>query len=205
MVDNQIETSAVTDQRLLSVLRRVPRELFVPAARRALAYTDAPHPLGNRRILPAPAVFARLVQLAGIRETDRVLDHGAGNGYSTAVLAGLAREVVALDSDPAMTQAARTTLRDLGIANVEIRAGDISAQHFNTFDAIIIEGAVDEVPDALIRLLAPDGRLVCIVRQGPTGIASLSTRTSTGVVTRSSFNATLPLLEQAAAPEVFVF
>ncbi len=104
-----------------------------------------------------------------------------------------------------MAQAARSTLRDLGIANVEIRAGDISAQHFNTFDAIIIEGAVDEVPDALIRLLAPDGRLVCIVRQGPTGIASLSTRTSTGVVTRSSFNATLPLLEQAAAPEVFVF
>ncbi|MNL33506.1 Protein-L-isoaspartate O-methyltransferase [compost metagenome] len=150
-------------------------------------------------------MFARLVQLAGIRETDRVLDHGAGNGYSTAVLAGLAREVIALDSDPAMAQAARTTLRDLGIANVEIRAGDISAQHFNTFDAIIIEGAVDEVPDALIRLLAPNGRLVCIVRQGPTGIASLSTRTSTGVVTRSSFNATLPLLEQAAAPEVFVF
>ena len=94
MVDNQIETSAVTDQRLLSVLRRVPRELFVPAARRALAYTDAPHPLGNGRTLPAPAVFARLVQLAGILETDRVLDHGAGNGYSTAVLAGLAREVL---------------------------------------------------------------------------------------------------------------
>lgn len=205
MVENQVETSSVTDQRLLKVLRQVPREQFVPPARRALAYSDSPHPLGKGRILPAPAVFARLVQLAAVAETDRVLDYGCGNGYSTAVLAGLARQVIAFDPDAAMADAASTILTGLAIDNARITTGEYSARDFNTFDVIMVEGAVDAVPDALIRSLAPGGRLVCLVRQGPTGVATLLTNTPQGVVTRSSFNATLPLLDPAPVPEVFEF
>lgn len=205
MVENQIQTSAVTDVRVLKAFHRVPRERFVPDSRNALAYSDAHHPLGNGRILPAPAVFARLVQLAEIKATDRVLDYGAASGYSTAIIADIAREVVGLERDPDLATRAQTTLMELGVANAAIVAESDLAPNLNTFDAIVVEGAVNEVAKNLLEKLAMGGRLVCLLRRGPTGIATVYTRMSDGVVSTSSFNATLPPMDLAPTPETFVF
>lgn len=204
MVDNQIATSSVTEPRLLSVLGRVPRELFVPADRRALAYSDAHHPLGNGRFLAPPAVFAKLVQLAEISDTYRVLDYWPGTGYSTAVLAGLARKVVAVEPDAGLAAATRGNLASLGISNATV-AQDLHAFGAGTFDAILVEGAIGKVSEALLDLLAMGGRLVCLLRQGPVGIATVQTKTAEGVATRTWFNATLPLVDLQPEPEIFVF
>lgn len=205
MVEHQVETSGVTDRRLLSVLNRVPRELSVPPERRDLAYSDAPHPLGHGRFLPAPATFARLVQLAAVTGGDRVLDYAPGSGYSTAVLAGMAREVVGLEPDAALAETARITLDQLHLGNASMLTGDMHAPDLNTFDVIVVEGALDQVPEALLERLAPSGRLVCLLRRGPTGIATEYVRAPEGFASRAWFNATLPPLATGPAPEIFVF
>ena len=115
MVDNQVNTSSVTDGRLLAVLSRIPREIFVPADRQALAYSDAQHVLGDGRFLPAPATFARLIQLAEITPEDRILDYWPGSGYSAAVLAALGRDVVVVEPVPTLAETCRSRLGDLGI------------------------------------------------------------------------------------------
>lgn len=201
MVDQQIATSAVTSPRLLSALRRVPRELFVPIERRPLAYSDAHHPLGNGRFLPAPATFARLVQLADITDRDRVLDYWSATGYSTAVLAAIAQHVEAFEPDGALAEACRRNAVSLGLSNVSVST-EVTA---GPFDAIVVEGAVDRVPEALLSGLAMNGRLVCLIRNGPTAVATRIVRTETGLVTKSCFNATLPVLPAAPEPENFVF
>src|SRR3954463_10289763 len=99
MVDNQLRTSGITDHRLLGAMGEVPRERFVPAARQTLEYIDEAKPLSATRKLGPPAPFARLVQLAAIQHSDRVLDVGCGTGYSAAVLGHLASEVVAVEDD----------------------------------------------------------------------------------------------------------
>ncbi|MBJ3785547.1 protein-L-isoaspartate O-methyltransferase family protein [Devosia sediminis] len=202
MVDNQVATSSVTDPRLLSTLRRVPRELFLPADRHALAYSDAHHPLGQGRFLVAPAVFARLVQLTEVSETDRVLDYWPSTGYSTAVLSALARDVVGFEPDPALAAEARIRMAELGISNAvitqQLAPGDL-------FDVVLVEGAVAEIPADLLQKLAPGGRLVCLVRNGPVGVATVCLRGVTGIVTKTWFNATLPVIDLQPVPERFVF
>lgn len=205
MVDTQIATAGVNDPPLLSVFRQVPREIFVPASRRDLAYSDAHHPLGNGRFLAAPAVFAKLLQLARIEATDRVLDCWPGTGYSTAIIAGLAREVVALEPDAALAQTCRANLEALDIGNGRVVNGDETAPNINTFNVIMVEGAIAEVPHGLLDKLAPGGRLVCLLRRGPVGVATVHEKTDTGFTTQTSFNANLPGVGSAPPPEQFVF
>src|SRR4051812_12390490 len=120
MVDCQVRPADVTDLRIISALLEVPRELFVPAARRAVAYLDvdcAVNQSGSARALLKPMVFAKLIQAAGITETDRVLDVGCATGYSTAVLEKLAASVIALEEDPALVRAAAEALAQCGAEN----------------------------------------------------------------------------------------
>lgn len=206
MVDNQLRTSAVTDPRLLAVMGRVPRERFVPEAWRALAYSDAPVPLGNGRKLASPAPFARLVQLAEIEPGDRVLDLGCATGYSTAVLAGLAGEVVGVDPDAALVESARATLADLGIP-ADIRAGPIDGSGLSggPFDVIVIENAVDAVPTGLWQHLADHGRLVALIGSGMAAAAHIFVKTGDDIAGRAGFNATLPPAAGTGAEDMFVF
>ena len=133
MVDGQVRTTDVTDLSLLDALLAVPREEFVPAARRSLAYIDedleiAPASGGlPARFLMEPSPFARLVQLADVKPGDFVLDVGAGTGYSSAVLSRLVGAVVALESDPALAQLAQATLSRLGYDTVAVVEGDLAA------------------------------------------------------------------------------
>jgi protein-L-isoaspartate(D-aspartate) O-methyltransferase len=135
MVDGQVRTTDVTDAAILTAMLSIPRELFVAEARRPLAYIDedieiAPAVDGrSARYLMEPSPLARLLQLAGIRSTDRVLDVGAGTGYASAVLSNIASAVVGLESDASLAAAARSTLADLGVANVTIVEGPLEAGH----------------------------------------------------------------------------
>jgi len=210
MVDSQLRTSNVSDKRLLVAMGQVPRERFVPAERRPLAYIDGEHPLQpgrSRRALAAPAPFARLVQLAAVQPQDRVLDLGCGTGYSTAVLAALAAEVVGVEEHPELAAQARENVAALGIANATIVEPPLQhapAAH-DPFDVIVVEGAVDMVPDELVARLADGGRLVALVRRGPAAVANLFVKSGKEVAARADFDGTLPPLADRAAEEPFVF
>jgi protein-L-isoaspartate(D-aspartate) O-methyltransferase len=207
MVDNQLRTSNVTDRRVLAAMLAVPREQFVPADRKALAYIDDAHDLGHGRSLAAPAPFAKLLQLAEIESTDAVLDVGAGLGYSTAVLAHLAHEVIGVEAESVLAAEAQKSLAAIGVTNAEVMAGsfDAVAPGAKSFDVIVLEGAVADVPPALFNLLAEGGRLVALIQRGAAAVANVYVKSGGAVNARSEFNATLPPLQTAKSADVFVF
>jgi protein-L-isoaspartate(D-aspartate) O-methyltransferase len=174
MVDTQLRPNEVTDGRLLDAMRGVPRELFVPAVLRGLAYMDEslevfPSTDGApARYLLAPMVLARLIQLAAVEPDDTVLDVGCATGYSTAVLARLAQSVVGLEAEPELVKAARRVLHDLGSANAEIVRGPLNAGHKKgaPYDVILLNGSVPEPPEALLGQLKENGRLAAVI-SGP--------------------------------------
>lgn len=207
MVDNQLRTNNVTDRRLLVAMGAVARENFVPAARRELAYIDEVHDLGHGRAMPAPAPFAKLIQLAEVDADDAVLDLGAGLGYSTAVLARLAREVVGVESNAELAQQAQKALADAGVNNARIVVSSFEdvEPHAEGFDVIVLEGTVDEEPRYLFKLLREGGRLVAMIRRGPTAVAHVFVKTGETVNSRAEFNTSLPPLTIAPKAEEFVF
>lgn len=208
MVDNQLRTSGVTEHRLLARMAMIPRELFVSASRKPVAYIDDVQWLGEpgaRRFLAPPALLAKLLQLAEISETDSVLDIGAATGYSTAVIGGLAASVTGLEANAGLASLARTNLDELGIANASIVVGDLGALRGQLFDVVIVEGALDSVPQAFLAVLRDGGRLVALIRSGGVAVANVFVKTGATITARGEFNATLPPLDAARPVEEFVF
>ena len=207
MVDNQLRTGGITDRRLLNAMGEVPRELFVPAARRELAYIDEAQPLGQGRRLGAPAPFAKLVQLAAIEGTDHVLDLGCGSGYSAAVLSRLAASVVAVEDNAALAAEARLTLKAVGAGNVTLLEGPLAGAGgaHGSYDVIVVEGVVNTVDEAILAQLKPEGRLVALLAApGQVPVAHLFAKSGQGVAASASFDARLPRLAPAPDPG-FVF
>lgn len=163
MVDSQLRTNAVNDPRVTAAIETVAREDFVPADRRAVAYVDRAVPLSDQRAMNPALITARLIVEAGIAATDSVLIVGAASGYAAAVVAGLATSVVALESDAQLVAAAKQHLK--GLANVTVVSGDLAKGHAKAapYDVILIDGAVEQVPEALIRQLVDGGRLAAAV------------------------------------------
>ena len=197
MIDGQIRTTDVTDNRLLDVLSSVPRELFVLPQHRSLAYIDedllisASGEHGEARFLMEPSPFAKLVQLASVRATDRVLDVGCGSGYSTAVLALLSAHVTGLESDGELAAMARSGLASLGIANAVIVEGPLLGGYGDgaPYDVIMIGGAVEFIPDTLFNQLSEGGRLVAVEGQGNAGVARIYVKSGGLASGRRAFNA----------------
>lgn len=205
MVESQIRTNKVTDDRLVGALRVVPRHVFVPPARQAMAYSDEPVALGNGRSLMPPMEAARLYQAAAVTADDLVLVVGAATGYGAAVLGLLASAVVALEEDESLLESARSVLEggqeelaELGTGdNIFLVEGPLAAgwEKQAPYDVIAIEGAVEEVPEAILGQLAVGGRLVCVVREpGKPGIATLMRKTDTSIGATNLFDAMLPTL-----------
>lgn len=211
MVDSQLRPSSITDFAVLAAMLAVPRERFVPASRRPLAYIDDDIEIAEtgegRRFLMEPMPFARLAQLAAISEGDLVLDIGAATGYGAAVMARLADAVVALESDAGLAAEASATLVDLGIDNVAVVQGALAAGYpgQGPYDVILIEGSVAAVPEALFAQLREGGRLVAVVREGPIGKARLWRRVGAGVSAATAFDANVEPLPGFEAAPSFVF
>ena len=207
MVDGQIRTADVTDSELLDAMASVPRKRFVPPALAELAYADADLPLGGKRAMLKPMVFAKLIQAARVTGADKVLDVGCGPGYSAAVLARLAAAIVALEEDADLARSARDALAAAGAKNVEVAVGPLVAgwPGGGPYDVILLDGAAEVVPDALGRQLSADGRLLCVIGRGAAGKAMIYHRIEGHMVGRPIFDAAASFLPGFAAPPAFVF
>lgn len=208
MVESQLRPNRVTDARLVDAFARIPRELFVPAALKGVAYLDDYLPLGRGRYLMQPMVAARLLQAAAVKPKDVALVVGAGAGYEAALLSRLARTVVALEQDAELARAGRSALVDLQIASVAYVEAPHAAGHRQRapYDVILFGGAVAEVPTEITVQLAEGGRLVVVLRSHEcVGRATLLTRTGGVLAQRVMFDAATPLLPGFDAKPGFVF
>lgn len=209
MVDGQVRTADVTDLRIIAAMQEVPRERFVPPQAAALAYLDLDLAVGagaagGRRLLK-PMVLAKLIQTADIASTDRVLDVGCATGYGAAVLARIAAEVVALEEDSGLAEAARAALAEQ--PNVTVASGPLNQgwPKAGPYDVIVVEGAIEVAPHALCRQLKDGGRLVCVFGSGPDAKAVLYRRGGDDIGSRPVFDAVAALLPGFAKTPEFAF
>ena len=173
MVASQLRTNAVSDVRLIEAMARIPREDFLPAEHRAIAYRDGLLPLGGGRNHNSPLATARLLTAAAVRPGDHVLLVGAAGGYAAALLAALGASVVALEEDAALGAVAQSALA--GDSRVEWVEGPLNAgwPAGGPYDLLVIDGAVEQVPEALVAQLKPGGRVVSgVADRGITRLAS---------------------------------
>jgi protein-L-isoaspartate(D-aspartate) O-methyltransferase len=208
MVEQQIRTWEVLDQAVLDLLYAVPREEFVPAAYRKLAFVDMEIPLGEGEAMMAPKMEARVVQELALRKTDRVLEVGTGSGYLTALLARCAAHVFSLEIRPALAAFGRDNLERHGADNVtlEIADGARGDAKRAPYDAIVLTGSTPVLPAALREQLAPGGRLFAVVGEPPVMVARLVTCTAPGAYgTVALFDTVLAPLVNAQHPPRFKF
>ena len=215
MVDCQIRTFDVTDQDVIDRFLATPREIFVPGAMQPLSYSDAALEIGAEggdvRFMLPPLVLARMVQGAQVTPTDRILDVAGGAGYSAAILAGLGKEVVSLESIASLSALAAANFAKAG-AHATAVCGplDASAGVTGTFDLIVINGAVEEGLEPLFEKLAPGGRIVAIQRvandqSGKAGKVTRFEKVAGELSRRVLFDAAAPVLAAFARRPSFVF
>ena len=163
MVAGQLRTFDVMDWPVLTAFSDVPRENFLPESLRVMAYADREVDLGNGRKLLAPMILARMIQAANLQEGAQVLDGAGGSGYSAAIFAALGAKVVALEETPDQQAGAHQALGDTAILTTGyLEAG---APSHAPYDLIFINGAVEEVPSALLHQLKEGGQLLCVLRE----------------------------------------
>ena len=205
MIECQIRPNRVVDEALLASIAEAPRELFLPEALRPVAYVDEDLRLSAGRSLMEPAVLARLLQELALTQGDAVLDIASGTGYAAAVMARLAGSVFALESDPDLQGRAAELFGDLALDNIVPVEADLAAgcPDHAPFNAILIEGAVDAVPAAILEQLADGGRLVTVVMENGVGRATLFRRDGDHLSRRVLFDAHTPGLKEFRNPPGF--
>lgn len=211
MVDCQVRPSDVTDIRVIDAMLAVPRENFVPKDRRALAYLDldlvVSDPSAPKRSLLKPALLARLLQASEIGAGDNVLVVGCASGYSVAVAARLAKQVVGTEPDAALAASAGASLSALGSGNARVieAASPEGCAASGPYDVILVEGATEVVPEALYAQLAEGGRLVGVMAVDGVQRAMLVTRSGNDFGSRILFDASAPVLSGFARRPEFAF
>jgi Protein-L-isoaspartate carboxylmethyltransferase len=211
MVDGQVRPSDVTDSRIIDAMLAVPREAFVPQSQRALAYLDLDLDVSEggaaKRFLIKPLVTAKMLQAAEIRQTDKVLVAGCATGYTAAVVARLAGQVIAIESDPAQVAKAGEVLGQLGLANVTFRAAAAAeGDPANApYDVIILDGATEITPERLYGQLGDGGRLVGVFAMTRPQRAMIVTRSHHDFGNRALFDAAVPVLPGLERLPAFVF
>jgi len=198
MVEQQVRPWEVLDPRVLEAITAVPRESFVPAAYKTLAYADLPLPLAHGEVMMKPVVEGRLLQALSLQPEDEVLEIGTGSGYVTACLARMAREVVSLDLLEDFTRLARARLDAMGIGNVRLETGDAFAYApARQFDAVAVTGAVATIPAAFARWLKPGGRLFVVHGASPAQSAVRGTLRGSDLHLEGLFETDIPYLRGA--------
>ena len=196
MVDTQVRPSDVTKFPIIDAMLDVPRELFVPGTLREAAYIGENLHLGEGRWLLEPRTLAKMLDALDVQPNELVLDLGAAHGYSAAVLARLAEAVVALEEDSDMVSEAEATLGEIGVDNIAVVEGPLNegAPQHGPYDVIVVEGAVEHLPDAICDQLREGGRIACLFMEKELGTVRLGYRIDGRVSWRDVFNAGAPVL-----------
>ncbi len=211
MVDGQVRPSDVTDIRIIDAMLEVPREAFVPQDQRALAYLDLDLDVSEKaavkQFLIKPALMARMLQAAQIKDADRVLVVGCATGYAAAVVAKFAGQVMATESEPSLVTRANSVLAELGLGSVTVQPkgaaeGDPAAA---PFDVIILNGASEIVPEGIYRQLREGGRLVGVFAMTQPPRATIVTHSHDEFGSRPLFDASAPVLPGLERLPAFVF
>lgn len=213
MVESQIRPSDITDRRIIRAMLALPREEFVPQRSKPVCYMDqdlllpASEPGQAHRFLLAPRSQAKLAQALELDETKTVLDLACASGYSTALLSSLAKQVIAVEADEEVGEVAQEMLKRLAISNAQLRIAPLvdGAPDDGPYDAILINGAVDFVPNSLLDQLKDGGRLIGVLAAPGIGRATEWVRTGSRVGQAAMFDLTAPKLPEFSKAVGFVF
>lgn len=206
MVDTQVRPSDVTKFPIIEAMLTVPREAYVPAAKREAAYVGENIDLGHNRVVLDPRTLAKMLDVLDIQPDELVLDIGCAYGYSTAVIARLAQAVVAVEQDNAMAADAQQTLSENGVDNAAVMQGAMTAGNAKNgpYDVIVLQGAVEQMPQALLDQLKEGGRIGCIFMEGALGICRIGYKIDQDVTWRFAFNASAPVVPGFERERAFV-
>lgn len=196
MVDTQVRPYEVTSYPVLDSMLAVPREEFVPDSLRDIAYVGKNLDIGHGRIMLEPSTLGRMLDTLNLKNSDLVLDIGCGYGYSSALMARIAEAVVAIDDIPDLATEAQNRLAAQGVFNVAVAQAALTAGWPGQapYDAILINGAIEEFPDALTDQLREGGRAIALFREDKLGICRMGYKSDGKLAWRYAFNASAPIL-----------
>lgn len=207
MVDSQVRPSDVTLYPIIAAMLEVPREIFVPVALRDVAYAGTHLPLARGRVVMDPRVIAKMLDALKPGPEELVLDIAPGLGYSSALLARLAAAVVAVEEDEALARGAQDALSTAGADTVVVEHGPhaAGAPDHGPFDAVFVNGGIEELPPAIVAQIKPGGRCVAIFMEGNAGKCRLGIRSGDRMTWKTVFDATAPVLSGFEKCQKFVF
>jgi protein-L-isoaspartate(D-aspartate) O-methyltransferase len=205
MVDTQVRPSDVTKYPIIEAMLSVPREEFVPAGLREVAYAGEHVALTSGRVVLDARTLAKMLDALDIRSDEMVLDLGCGLGYSTAVIARMAEAVVAVEEDEALAAEASRALAAQGADNAAVVTGPLAsgAAKHGPYDVITLQGGVAAIPEAILAQLKDGGRIAAVFMDGALGTAKIGYKEGGRVTWRFAFNATAPVLPGFAARQGF--
>ncbi|KIT16282.1 protein-L-isoaspartate O-methyltransferase family protein [Jannaschia aquimarina] len=205
MVDTQVRPSDVTKFPIIGAMLAIPREAFVPSSEEAVAYRDAPVPLAGGREMPAPRTIAKLLDAIDPEGHENVLIVGAGLGYSAALLSRMTASVVAVEEEGDMARDAEAALTAQGIDNAVVVTAPLTEGQPKAapYDIILIEGGVEQIPDALVEQLKEGGRMAAIFMEGVLGEARIGVMAEGHMGWRTAFNADALVLPGFAKTRAF--
>jgi protein-L-isoaspartate(D-aspartate) O-methyltransferase len=206
MVDTQVRPSDVTKFPIIDAMLAVPREAFVPDAKREAAYVGENLDIGGGRAMLEPRTLAKMIDALDIQPGHVVLDVACGLGYSTAVLARMCDFVVAVEDDETRAQEAQTLLSEQGADNAAVMAGALAegSAKSGPYDVIILQGGVEDVPPAVIDQLREGGRIAAVFAEGTLGVVRIGHKIDGAMNWRFSFNASAPVLAGFEKQTAFV-
>ncbi|ETX14759.1 protein-L-isoaspartate O-methyltransferase [Roseivivax halodurans JCM 10272] len=196
MIDTQVRPADVTKYPIIAAMLKIPREVYLPSDRSEAAYISENVAIGPGRVMLEPRTFSKMLDWMGMSSDMLVLDIGCGYGYSAAVIAEIAEAVVAVEEDDALASEAETLLSEQGVDNVVLHRGPLAegAPEHGPYDAIVVEGAVEQVPQTLIDQLKDGGRIACVFEEDRLGVARIGYKLDGHVTWRFGFNAGAPVL-----------
>jgi protein-L-isoaspartate(D-aspartate) O-methyltransferase len=208
MIEQQIRPWEVIDSRVLDAMNSIPRDRFVAESQQALAYADTQLPLGEGEVMMEPRVEGRMLQALAPQAGETVLEIGTGSGYITALLASLAGSVRSIEIRPDFSEHARTRLSALKLGNFRLEVADLFSSSWDVrgqYDVIAVTGAVRDLPEKLLHMLAPNGRLFAVTGDAVQHAVLIMRGADGRFAEESLFETSLPYLQAPAVKPAFTF